>query len=185
MGRQRGVQYKGGSFLRLDDRTGFVRRAENTKSEWTGLIVGNDVWEIRQPQDFVRAVPDDQTVPDARPVPPNVFVGPFSTEIALDADVGATVIFLRGVEGMSLGDPVGVMLANGEYFRTNILGIDYVDVSITLVSPVPLPVAAGSLSLPNVVTDFIEPKIAVTHYLLNENGDIIRNENGDPIVVEG
>ena len=69
------LYYKTGSFYRIDDRTGFATRAENTQREWQGLIVSKRVWEVRQPQDFVRGVNDIQTVPYPRPRQTNVFVG--------------------------------------------------------------------------------------------------------------
>lgn len=67
--------YKPGSFYRICDRTGFAIRAERTQKEWNNLIVSDQVWEARQPQDFVRGVNDDQTVPNARPRQPNVYIG--------------------------------------------------------------------------------------------------------------
>lgn len=67
--------FRMGSFYRVDDRTGFPERAEDTQMEWNGLIVSRRVWEARQPQDFVRGVSDDQTVPYARPRSPNTWVG--------------------------------------------------------------------------------------------------------------
>lgn len=67
--------FRMGSFYRIDDRTGFATRAEDTQMEWNNLIVSRRVWEARQPQDFVTGVPDNQTVPYARPRSPNVFVG--------------------------------------------------------------------------------------------------------------
>lgn len=39
--------------------------------EWNNLIVSDRVWEARQPQDFVKGVADNQTVPNARPRQPN------------------------------------------------------------------------------------------------------------------
>jgi len=66
--------YKPGSFYRICDRTGFATRAERTRSEWNNLIVSDRVWEARQPQDFVKGVADNQTVPFARPRQPNPFV---------------------------------------------------------------------------------------------------------------
>lgn len=65
MGRE--FYYKPGSFYRICDRTGFAIRAERTQMEWNNLIVDRRVFEPRQPQDFVRGVNDDQTVPYARP----------------------------------------------------------------------------------------------------------------------
>jgi len=59
-----------GSFKRVCDRSGFVYDAEDTRKEWTGLIVGKDQWEPRHPQEFVRGLPTDITVPDPRPGSP-------------------------------------------------------------------------------------------------------------------
>lgn len=67
--------FRMGSFYRIDDRTGFATRAEDTQMEWNGLIVSKRVFEARQPQDFVKGVADNQTVPYARPRQANVFVG--------------------------------------------------------------------------------------------------------------
>lgn len=67
--------FRMGSFYRICDRTGFATRAEDTQMEWNNLIVDRRVFESRQPQDFVRGVSDNQTVPYARPRSPNVFVG--------------------------------------------------------------------------------------------------------------
>lgn len=49
------------------DRTGFKLKASDCKLEWNGLFVRAESWESRHPQDFLRAFPDDQTVPIARP----------------------------------------------------------------------------------------------------------------------
>lgn len=122
MGRQRGDQYKPGSFYRSDDRSGFTRRAEETKKEWTGLIVGENLWEIRQPQDFVRGVPDDQTVPSPRPTPPDVFIGPVYATTTANLAIGATVIPLDAVNGFGAGYKIGVMLDNGVLFNTTQVG---------------------------------------------------------------
>jgi hypothetical protein len=75
--------YKPGSFYRIDDRTGFATRAERTQMEWNGLIVDKRVWEARQPQDFVKGVADNQTVPNARPRQPNPYLntGPAEFEV--------------------------------------------------------------------------------------------------------
>jgi hypothetical protein len=67
--------YKPGSFYRICDRTGFAIREGRTRKEWNNLIVSDRVWEARQPQDFVKGVDDNQTVPNARPRQPNVFIG--------------------------------------------------------------------------------------------------------------
>lgn len=61
--------YKPGSFYRIDDRTGFKTRAEDMRREWDNLLVREKSFEMRQPQDFVTGVVDDQNVPFARPRP--------------------------------------------------------------------------------------------------------------------
>lgn len=74
--------YVPGDFYRIDDRSGFKVRAKKQRKEWTNLIVDQKLWESRQPQDFVKGVIDDQTVPEARPRPSqDIFVGPISTTI--------------------------------------------------------------------------------------------------------
>jgi hypothetical protein len=37
------------------------------RTQWDGLRVCKDCFEVRQPQDFVRGVKDNQSVPIARP----------------------------------------------------------------------------------------------------------------------
>lgn len=67
--------FRMGSFYRIDDRTGFATRAEDTQMEWQGLMVSRRVFERRHPQDFVKGVADNQTVPYARPRSSNPAVG--------------------------------------------------------------------------------------------------------------
>ncbi len=68
------LKYIPGSWYRICERTGFATRADRTKREWQGLFVRKEVFEPRQPQDFVRGVQDIQTVPYARPRPADVFI---------------------------------------------------------------------------------------------------------------
>lgn len=58
-------------------RCGKVRGESFLRKEWTGLIVCRDTcWEPRHPQMSLRGVPDNQTIPWARPVPTPVFLDP-------------------------------------------------------------------------------------------------------------
>jgi len=68
--------YRAGSFNRICDRCGAKRKAEDTRKEWTGLIVCLECWDPRHPQDYVRGVHDQQKVPDPRPEPADVFLNP-------------------------------------------------------------------------------------------------------------
>lgn len=66
--------YVPGDFYRIDDKTGFKVRANRTRKEWTNMIVRDQSFEYRQPQDFVRGVIDDQNVPEPRPRQHDVFI---------------------------------------------------------------------------------------------------------------
>lgn len=56
-----------GEWNMICDRSGRRMKSSEARREWTGLIVHRDYWEARHPQDFLRAKPDYQQVPDARP----------------------------------------------------------------------------------------------------------------------
>ncbi len=53
---------------------GRKRKASQLKKHWQGYFVCPEHWEIRQPQDFVRAVPDVQTPPWTQPMPADLFI---------------------------------------------------------------------------------------------------------------
>ena len=59
--------YIPGDFWRIDDLSGFRIRASNSVKMWNGLIVARGTEDVRNQQDFVRAVHDNQRVPDPRP----------------------------------------------------------------------------------------------------------------------
>lgn len=143
MGRKPGIQYRGGSFWRVDDRSGFVVRAGNTREEWTGLIVDQKLWEIRQPQDFVKGVMDPQWVPDPRPTAPIQYDGPIYTQTQAAYPIGATTFLVESTAGFTDGDPVGIMLNNGEVFRSTLSGTPTGN-SLTFAAPIPFPVASGN-----------------------------------------
>jgi len=127
-----------------DDRSGFSRRSEDIREEWNGLRVGKNLWEARQPQDFVRGVADDQTVPVARPQPPAVFSGPISIGLSAAAAIGATFLSLEAINGFSAGDNVGVILDDGSIFNTAVVGAPLAT-GITIAKALPLTAAAGNL----------------------------------------
>ena len=53
---------------------GRKRKASTLMRNWQGYYVCPEHWEPRQPQDFVRSVPDVQTPPWAQPMPADVFL---------------------------------------------------------------------------------------------------------------
>ncbi len=55
--------------------SGFVIRRSQSRRQWNGLIVDRKDWEAEQPQNYIRAIPDDMSVPDPRPEGADVFFG--------------------------------------------------------------------------------------------------------------
>lgn len=53
---------------------GRKRKASMLRKHWQGYYVCPEHWEPRQPQDFVRAIPDLMNVPWAQPMPANLFL---------------------------------------------------------------------------------------------------------------
>lgn len=70
------TQYKPGDHLAVCDVCGFTKYRSELRLRWDGRLVCDGDWEERHPQDFVRGVPDNQAVLDARPVQPDVFLSP-------------------------------------------------------------------------------------------------------------
>jgi len=66
-------------FLRLGDwnavcyQCGRKMKASQLLRHWQGYYVCFEHWEIRQPQDFVKGIPDNQIVPWAQVIPSTVF----------------------------------------------------------------------------------------------------------------
>lgn len=63
-----------GTWTVIDDRTGFRLLNTQCSFQWNNLLVWNRVWEVRQPQDYLRGIPDNMSVPYARPVQEPQFV---------------------------------------------------------------------------------------------------------------
>tara|TARA_R110000824_G_scaffold101189_2_gene240286 strand:- start:1449 stop:1970 length:522 start_codon:yes stop_codon:yes gene_type:complete len=54
--------------LGISDRSGAAYPLRNMRKEWTGLLVGKDEWESKQPQlTTLRVVADPEALQDARP----------------------------------------------------------------------------------------------------------------------
>jgi hypothetical protein len=64
------------------------------------LMCCDDDWEIRQPQDFVRGVPDTQIAPWLRPEPPDYFIPIAFTAPAATFNVSSNCsLLVQYVEG--------------------------------------------------------------------------------------
>lgn len=71
---ENGVRYVPGDWNSICDVCAQKYKASKLRKRWDGLMVCPHDWEPRHPQDFLRAVPDRQAVPWARPQTPDVFV---------------------------------------------------------------------------------------------------------------
>lgn len=73
-------RYDKGDWSALCDVCGRKFHASKLALRWDGLRCCEQDWEIRQPQDFVRGVDDNQIVPWSRPEPGNSFI-PVTTSV--------------------------------------------------------------------------------------------------------
>jgi hypothetical protein len=118
--------YVPGDFYRICDLTGFKIRANRTKKQWNNYIVREQSFELRQPQDFVRGVRDDQTVPEPRPRQVNVFIQNQTTLVTPPSDFdsddtgqqpdyspGDSLIAVDNISIFAVGDTVSVVQDDG------------------------------------------------------------------------
>lgn len=61
--------YKPGDWNAICDQCGRRFKASELRQRWDKLMVCDEDFEYRHPQDFVRAVPDQQPLPFTRPEP--------------------------------------------------------------------------------------------------------------------
>lgn len=67
-------RYDKGDWIADCDVCGRKYKASVLRQRWDGLMCCPDDWEIRQPQDFVRGIPDTQIAPWLRPEPNDSFI---------------------------------------------------------------------------------------------------------------
>ena len=61
------------------------------KQRWDGAMVCPNDFELRNPQEFAKAIPDPQPVPFTLPAPQQVYVGPACTPEGMSAIPGLSV----------------------------------------------------------------------------------------------
>ena len=66
--------FKDGDWNTACESCGFKWKASKVKLTWDNRRCCPLCWEVRQPQDFVKGVQDNQTPPWTAPEPPDVFV---------------------------------------------------------------------------------------------------------------
>ena len=63
-----------GKWNSICDRCGFKFKNDKLQKEWTGLMVCNECYETRHPQDLLRPPKEDSSIPWSRPEPADVFI---------------------------------------------------------------------------------------------------------------
>lgn len=66
--------YNGGNYNGICDHCGKKFKFSQLKMEWDGLFVHEECWDYRNPQDYVRGVRDNMSVPISRPEAPDIYV---------------------------------------------------------------------------------------------------------------
>lgn len=87
----------------LDPASGFKVPLKNLRRQWDNQLVDYRFIDKRNPQDYVRGVKDDQSLPYARPEPPDQYVaGPiiWQSGAFMTAEDGNVLL----VEGIDPGD---------------------------------------------------------------------------------
>ena len=71
---ENGVRFVPGDWNSVCDVCAQKYKSSQMRKRWDGLMVCPNDWEPRHPQDFLRSVPDRQSVPWSRPQTTDVFV---------------------------------------------------------------------------------------------------------------
>ena len=95
--------YKSGSWNFICEVCGQQYKAEQMRKRWDGVITCPNDWEPRHPQDFVRGVKDNQSVPISRPEPPDQFI-PLCT---LPGSCGVVGLATVGCSKVGIPQPIG------------------------------------------------------------------------------
>ena len=139
--------YKAGDYWVICDKCGMKRYASECQMNWKNQFVCGPCFEPRHPQDFVKAIPDDQSVPIARP---RAAITMGETTVSTTGNPGDTTIVLTSVSGIADNDGIGIVLDNGTVHWTFSDGTP-VGTTVTIGSPLPwTATAANVVYLPSV-----------------------------------
>ena len=111
-------RYDKGNWIADCDVCGRKYKASILIERWDGLMCCPDDWEIRQPQDFVRGVPDTQIAPWLRPEPVDYFI-PISLNapiVNLNA-ISNCSLTVQFVQGPSKQNVTSIVTAILNFFR--------------------------------------------------------------------
>lgn len=136
-------RYDKGDWKVICDVCGREFKASILRQRWDGLMVCQDDWEPRQPQDFVRGVADVQAPPWTRPEASDTFVSGFSASVTITANYQALstdgTIYANNSVPITVSLPVSP--ASNQLLTVNNIGTSTVAIGTLL-----------TLSLPSSVT---------------------------------
>jgi hypothetical protein len=112
-------RYDKGDWIADCDVCGRKYKASQLTQRWDGLMCCDDDWEIRQPQDFVRGVPDTQIAPWLRPEPADQFITFAFTPPPVLILVNSEVTLTLAVVAHDYNNP---NLINGSAINTTTIG---------------------------------------------------------------
>lgn len=92
----RNAFYKKGSWNAICDRCGFQFKSSEMRKTWEGYWVDQKCFETRQPQDFVRGIPDPQAVPWDRPRAGLVFIPIPTSPVPIKDTYGSDIFDTNG-----------------------------------------------------------------------------------------
>ena len=140
--------WKQGDHLVTSDVSGFTFYASETRKQWDGAIVGESEFETRHPQDLIRARREKPGVPNARPQPVDVFIGPLTTTVTATAVAGATTLLVESTARMRAGDYLTISLDSNDTWRGQISVVVDTE-TLTLVSALPGSTSSGKQVVDN------------------------------------
>lgn len=141
----RNLHYGGpNGYYMTSDISGLVFRASQMRRQWDGVMAGPGEWSPRQPQELVRGVKDNQSVPVARPLGPESFVGPLYGVLASAAVAQAASVTLEDASGIGVGVSVGVMTDGGSFERRTASTVNITTGVVGLSAPLTYPAPSGA-----------------------------------------
>lgn len=110
-------RYDKGDWIADCDVCGRKYKASQLQQRWDGLMCCSDDWEIRQPQDFVRGVPDTQIAPWLRPEPANTFIPVTTAQWLVSFFTSAVTLITHFIEGPGKQYAYSTVTATLTWFR--------------------------------------------------------------------
>jgi len=102
------MAYKSGDYKVVCDLCGKITLRSKCKKTWQGWLVCADrCWRPKHPQESVKVIPEDPTVPDARP---DVQTFHKTTAIKTAGTKGDKSIEVDSITGISQYDQIGIVM---------------------------------------------------------------------------